>query len=281
MSFDLSETIFYSKFINEENIYNNRLPLDLDDELIPRPLRESLKSENSEQIELLQVPSNFTIFRNNIVKASSSIELIKSNDNQAELHSNNKEDDDVINHNAAEESAVTKNPNAEAIQQAQTEEEPEIWFPTRTCPNECNCGKCPIDKGIETAFIMDGQVLSQSVMSLVPSSSSITMTFVQGNPNLFISITDVIPLRNNQSAIIHWSVLHYHGISGYKVFLDGNLVASVFSPTRTVAFIDDVNMKFPHHFAVSIMRGDSSVRETFQQHSMQAIYFYDPNNFIH
>ena len=259
MSFDLTEQLYYSKSLNTSNNFHRNYIFDLNDDLVPQNLREAFMSENSDPAQ-----SQIVIFKNNVVNTSSSIELIKSNDNQAdfitELQSiTRRGSDDVIN------DRDTQNPNDK------TDDDPELWYPSRTCPNGCNCGKCPIDNDIQH---------SQSIMSLVPSNSSTSMTLVPSNSNFFISITDVIPLRNNFGAIIHWSVLHYHGISGYKIFLDGNHAASVYSPTRTVAFIDNVNMKFPHHFAVSIMK-NGSVREPFQHHSMQAIYLYDPNNFIH
>lgn len=263
MSFELSEKIYHSKLLNTGNYLHRNYLFDLDDDLIPRNLREAFMSNSSDP-----APSQIVIFKNKVVNTSSSIELIKSNDTQAdfitELQSiTRRGSDDVIN-DQDEQNLITE----------VSDDDPEMWFPTRTCPNGCNCGKCPIENGIN-----DVQH-SQSIMSLVPSNSSTSLTIVPSNSNFFISITDVVPLRNNFGAIIHWSVLHYHGISGYKVFLDGHHAASVYSPSRTVAFIDNVNMKFPHHFAVSIIK-TGSVREPFQQHSMQAIYLYDPNNFIH
>lgn len=263
MSFDLTKNFYYSKSSNTTDFFHRSYPFDLDDDLVPKNLREAFMSENSDPPQ-----AQIVIFKNKVVNTSSSIELIKSNDNQAdfitELQSiTRRGSDDVIN------DRDIQNPNAEVNDK--TDDDPEMWYPTRTCPNGCNCGKCPIDNAVQH---------TQSIMSLVPSNSSSLMTLVASNSNFFISITDVVPLRNNSSAIIHWSVLHYHGISGYKIFLDGNHVASVYSSTRTVAFIDNVNMEFPHHFAVSIIK-NGSVRETFQHHSMQAIYLYDPNNFIH
>ncbi|XP_070507029.1 uncharacterized protein [Chironomus tepperi] len=230
MSFDLTEKLYYSKSLNTAKYFHRNYLFDLDDELVPQNLREALMSENSDP-----VPSQIVIFQNKLVNKSSSIELIKSNDNQADYITSlqsitRRGSDDVTN------------------DRDKTDDESETWFPSRACPNGCNCGKCPIDKGIKP---------SQSVMSLVPSNSSTSMTLVPSNSNFFISITDVVPLRNNFGAIIHWSVLHYHGISGYKIFLDGNHVASVYSPSRTVALIDNVNMKFPHHIAVSIIKTGS------------------------
>ncbi|KAG5671726.1 hypothetical protein PVAND_001906 [Polypedilum vanderplanki] len=167
------------------------------------------------------------------------------------------------------------NANDDGIERVEisSDEETELWQTARMCPNGCDCGKCPIESTMSS---------TTSNMSLVhPNVSSISLK-EQSYNNSFISITHIVPLRNLSSAIIHWDVMHYHGIRGYKVYLDGNLVTSVHSPTRTSALIESVNMSYPHHFAVTIVLNvDEQLPKMFIHRNMQAIHIYRPRNFIH
>jgi hypothetical protein len=161
-----------------------------------------------------------------------------------------------------------------------SEEEPELWQTASMCPNDCNCGSCPIDIK-DDITVGSSSNSSSSCMSLMPNVSSISLGEQSKHNNALLSITYVVPLRN-YGAIIHWNVMHRHGIRGYKVYLDGNLVSSVHSPTRTSALIDSVNMSYPHHFAVTVVPNvGEQLPKIFFHRNMQAIHIYRPNHFIH
>ena len=146
----------------------------------------------------------------------------------------------------------------------------------RTCPNDCNCGQCPLEKEVEEegmfSEIMD---IPRSPTNL----SSISLTN-QNRSDAFLSIKYVIPLRD-YGVIIRWNVLHHLGIRGYKIFIDGMHVASVHSPSRTSALIENVNMRIPHHFSITAVTSNVCEKmPTILYHNTLAVYLYKPNNFI-
>lgn len=160
--------------------------------------------------------------------------------------------------------------SSEVLMVREEEHEGESWEMAKTCPSdECNCGKCPlIEENSPPNSISD--------VSLAPSYSTIS----QPEAN-FLSIAYVVPLRN-YGAIIRWNVQYQHGVGGYKLFIDGVQVSSVHSPSRMSALVESVNMKIPHHFAVSIIPSASEKKmPKISYRNMHAVYLYKPTNFIH
>lgn len=249
MKFDIVE--HFSKFPYCLDYITGNVQFDIDDEMIPQNLREALKSENSEQIQQTQ-PSQILIFKNQTFNTTSTIELFRSSARQLRSIIKYSNSDGMINYQGVSNSE----------KDILSDDESDIWYPSSSCPTEdCNCSKFP-------------SIQKPSEMSLVPSVTSIESMSVV-NAASVISISSITPLRSNRGVIIHWNVPCYYGISGYKVFVDGVHVTSVYSPMRTAAFIEDVNMEVAHHFAVSVTT-DAEVRDVIQQ---QAIFFYDPDEF--
>lgn len=149
------------------------------------------------------------------------------------------------------------------------ENEGESYEMARMCPSDdCNCGKCPLTDANSSAN-------SISVVSFESNFS--TMSLPEAN---FLSIDYVVPLRN-YGAIIRWNVQYQHGVGGYKLFIDGAQVSSVHSPSRMSALVESVNMKIPHHFAVSIIPSAREKMPKIPYRNMHAVYLYKPTNFIH
>jgi hypothetical protein len=157
--------------------------------------------------------------------------------------------------------------------------EVDSWEMAKMCPNGCNCGKCPLVNDSHEEMDMESQKIS--ILSLAPNLSSISFIEEPNKSIMYLSITYVIPLRN-YGAIIRWNVMNQHGIRGYNIFMDGIQVSSVHSPSRMSAVIENVNMKIPHHFAVSITPAsfNEKIPSTYY-HNMHAVYLHRPNNFIH
>lgn len=143
------------------------------------------------------------------------------------------------------------------------EDEGELWMMAETCLNGCE--KC---RTHETKSAIN-------ILSLAPSLST-----TNSLPNIrsYLSIAYVIPLRNF-GAIIRWTVNHPYDIRGYKVFVDGAHVSTVHSKSRLSALAENVNMKIPHHFAVSVIPCAERIPKTSYR-NMHAVYLYKPNEFI-
>lgn len=143
---------------------------------------------------------------------------------------------------------------------SEEEDEEEIFEVARSCPNDCEHENCPflprLYSSSEVFFTMESRfsenLSSVSLVRQVSSLSMMEMTYDGREKNEILSISRIVPLRNN-SAIVHWNVKSFLGIRGYKVIVDGVLASRVNSAERTSAFISPVNMSIPHHFTVTVV----------------------------
>lgn len=246
MSFKLPETFVASKSLTMSEFSSKAF--NLNDELVPQQLRDAYMSQNSPS------PSP------SAQKLMSFSTLRVTEETTRKYHN------------------VTESSSSDVLMQLSddTLDEVDSWEMAKMCPNGCNCGRCPLvdDEEGET----DSR--NYSVISLAPNLSSISFIEESNKATSFLSITYVIPLRN-YGAIIRWNVINQHGIRGYKIFMDGIQVSSVHSPSRMSAVIENVNMKIPHHFAVSITPTVGEKIPSILYHNMHAVYLFKPNNFIH
>jgi hypothetical protein len=146
------------------------------------------------------------------------------------------------------------------------EDENDSWKMAETCLNGCKkCRKFTTDESFPTI----------NIISLTPS-----LLTNRSLPNIrsYLSIVYVMPLRNF-GAIIRWTANHQYDIRGYKVFVDGAHVSTVHSKSRLSALAEHVNMKIPHHFAVSVIPFAEKIPKTSHR-NMHAVYLYKPNEFI-
>lgn len=243
MSLKLPEKLVASKSFKMSEFASNTFSL-YDDE-VPKQVRDAILSQSSPSPKILTVS----------LDDDASIELIVTK---------------AAPRKASSDMLV-------AISDYEQNNEDDSWEMAKMCPNDCNCGKCPLSED-EDEDIMSHEI---SNLSLAPDLSSISLVENFNQSRSYLSIIHVIPLRN-YGAIIRWNVVHQHGIRGYKVFMDGTQVSSVHSPSRMSAVIESANMKIPHHFAVSVTPNVNDERmSAILYHNMHAVYLYKPNNFIH
>lgn len=219
------------------------------DNIVPQRLRESLMSQSelisSQPSQLMTISSSVTV-EEMIFKRDSKTTTTFN----APLNSTSTEMLLSISDNDDNENDEIKD---------------ELWEMPKMCPNDCNCGECPLSDGNSSVSLFS----NYSTISLPETSPSLS----------YLSISYVMPLRN-YGAIIRWNVnVYQHGIRGYKIFIDGRQVSSVHSPSRMSALLESVNMKIPHHFAVSIIASEKIPMLLYR--NMHAVYVYKPNNFIH
>jgi hypothetical protein len=221
MLFKFGDKLFNSKLLNDTECHDDNL-WDFSDDIVPERLRESLVSQESEQLDSTTAFS-FTA-----------------------------ENDDKSNQDK--------------------------WEMAQMCPNDCNCGNCPLAQ--EQLTLMEPRFNStQSVMSLHTSISSISFASKDMNKHSTLTISHIVRLQNF-GAILHWYVTNHDDIRGYKVYLNGSLVTTVHSPLRTSALIESVNMDNPQHFAVSVIPCGGKKKIKTSSINMQAVYMYMPKEFV-
>lgn len=253
MALKLPETLIASKSFKMSEFTSKGF--NLYDDAVPKQLRQAFLSQNSSPPSASSVLSVSTL----TVNDDTTIEVIVKKGTARELYSaQNSSSADVLMPISDEEEENSNDTDS--------------WETASMCPNDCNCGNCPMAEN-EDEEMKSHEI---SFLSLMPNFSSISLVD-QANQNL--SITRVIPLRN-YGVIVRWDVMNHHGIRGYKVFMDGIEVSAVHSPSRMSAVIENVNMKAPHHFAVSV-QNISEKMPTTPCRNMHAVYLYKPNNFIH
>lgn len=256
MALKFPESLFNSKSFKATD-FSSKI-FNLKDNLVPERLRNAYISRNSPSPCFPEITSFSTL----AVADNSSIELVVTEETKTQCNTRGFASSDVLAQISDDEDLV---------------DEVESWEMAKMC----NCGKCPIvtNKEEEKRIQMNSQNIS--ILSLSPNLSSISFIKEPHKITSYLSISYVIPLRN-YGAIIRWIAMNQNGIMGYKVFIDGIQVSSVHSPSRMSAVIENVNMKIPHHFAVSIT--PTSINEklpaTIHYHNMHAVYLYKPNNFI-
>lgn len=253
MPFKLPETIIASKSLKMSEF--NSKAFNLNDSVVPEQLRNAYLSQNSPSPSAPKILSFSTL----TVDDNTSIEFVVTKETTRQYHN--------ISESSLSDVHLSDDDNMV--------DEVDSWEMAKMCPNGCNCGKCPLVD--ENEEINSRKI---SILSLAPNLSSISFIDEPNKSASYLSITYVIPLRN-YGAIIRWNVINQHGIRGYKIFMDGIQVSSVHSPSRMSAVIENVNMKIPHHFAVSITPTISEKIPTALYHNMHAVYLYKPNNFIH
>lgn len=250
MSFKLPETVIASKSFKMSEFSSKAF--NLNDNMVPEQLREAYLSKNSPSPSTPKFLSLSTL----AVDDNTSIEFVVTEETTRQYHNISASSSSDVLMQVSDDDSIA--------------DEVDSWEMAKMCPNGCNCGTCPLvdeEKRI-------------SILSLAPNLSSISFIEEPNKSTSYLSITYVIPLRN-YGAIIRWNVMNQRGIQGYKIFMDGVQVSSVHSPSRMSAVIENVNMKIPHHFAVSITPTISEKIPTTLYHNMHAVYLFKPTNFIH
>jgi hypothetical protein len=235
-------------------------PFSLHDEFTPQKLREVLFHSNATATALTPTTNNSI---NKISSNNSSVD-----DTKQRKDCNPLATDTIHQYQQHHHRSFHCNEKPITTKEDRREEEEEEGNETWETAIECNCGNCPIGH-----LQFSHNTSDTSLIASISSSSSIDEHCDEWKS--FLSITYVGPLRN-YGAIIHWNVMHYHGIRGYEIHLDGNRVSLVHSPKRTSAFIENVNMNFPHHFAIAIVPNVDAKIFELSDRRMQAVYIYHP-----
>jgi hypothetical protein len=120
--------------------------------------------------------------------------------------------------------------------------------------------------------------VSVSNISLVRKCSSFTPHSSRPNDS-YVKIIRIVPIRND-SAIIHWKSRRTWNDKGFKIFVDGNLATIIYSPERTSAFINNVDMDEMHQFSISVLR-PKYYEEDEHSEQLSTIVDYIPKHLQH